>query len=195
MVVEATERKAKMTPERLTGIETVKHPNSEIEGVVFLPRMINYDERGGLIVTFGGEGDPSVYSYWSVTRAGFARDVDRFHVHQKQKDRFTVVGGKMWILLLDMREGSKSFGKLEVAEMTGFNPEITGKTQVPVYTLVIPEGVYHCIKAPGPERAELINHPTRPYDPQDEGRVPFDQVEIPGIGYFNWGLVYDTGNT
>ena len=165
-----------------------------IAGVKILERKIFYDERGFLIETFSRskEEDKSVYSYVSFTRPGFARDVDKFHFHRLQKDRFTVVFGKMWILLYDARESSPTLGKLEVVEMSGGDPMITQKEEFPVYTLTIPEGVYHGIKNPGPGLAALINHPTAEYNPADEGRILFSQVPIPRLKgeYFSWDKVF-----
>jgi len=164
-----------------------------IAGVKILERKIFYDERGFLIETFSrSKEDFSVYSYISFTRPGFARDVDKFHFHHFQKDRFTVVFGKMWILLYDAREKSPTFSKLEVVEMSGGDPKITQKSEFPVYTLTIPEEVYHGIKNPGPLIAALINHPTAEYNPADEGRILFSEVPIPNLKgeYFSWDKVY-----
>jgi dTDP-4-dehydrorhamnose 3,5-epimerase len=165
-----------------------------VAGVKILERKIFYDERGFLIETFsrGKEEDFSVYSYISFTRPGFARDIDKFHFHRFQKDRFTVVFGKMWILLYDAREDSATFGKLEVVEMNGGEPKITNKEEIPVYTLTIPEGVYHGIKNPGLALSALINHPTAEYNPADEGRILFSEVPIPSFKgeCFSWDKVF-----
>jgi len=165
-----------------------------IAGVKILERKIFYDERGFLIETFSRskEEDFSVYSYISFTRPGFARDIDKFHFHRFQKDRFTVVFGKMWVLLYDAREDSATFGKLEVIKMSGGDPKITKKEEFLVYTLTIPEGVYHGIKNPGAGLAGLINHPTAEYNPADEGRILFSEVPIPSLKgeYFSWDKVF-----
>jgi len=161
-----------------------------ISGVEILERNIFYDQRGFLIETFAKtkEKSESVYSYNSFTHPGFARDVDRFHFHLKQKDRFTIVLGRMWILLYDAREESASFEKLEVVEVFGGNPEIKEKTTFPVFTITIPERVYHGIMNPGPAFAMLVNHPTVEYNPEDEGRILFSEIKIPSLekGYFSW---------
>jgi len=164
-----------------------------IKGVLVLERKIFYDQRGFLIETFSQtkEKDKSVYSYTSFTRPGFARDEDRFHFHRFQKDRFTVVLGRMWILLYDAREESPTFGRLEVVEAVGGDPKISNKTEFPIYTITIPEGVYHGIRNPGPNLAALVNHPTAEYNPDDEGRVLFSEMPIPSLRgeYFSWEKV------
>lgn len=164
-----------------------------LAGISILERSIFYDQRGFLIETFAQtkEKDQSVYSYTSFTHPGFARDLDKFHFHLKQKDRFTVVLGKMWILLYDARKESPTFGRLEVVEAIGGNPEIKEKSTLKVYTITIPEGVYHGIMNPGPNWAMLVNHPTAEYNPEDEGRISFSEIAIPSLGNenFSWEKV------
>jgi dTDP-4-dehydrorhamnose 3,5-epimerase-like enzyme len=158
-----------------------------------IQRNIFYDPRGFLVETFAlsKEKGKSIYSYNSVTRAGQARDKDQYHFHQHQKDRFTIVRGKMWILLLDLRKKSSTYGLLEVVEAKGADLKIKTKKTVPVYTITIPEGVYHGIMAPGPGEAELVNHPTHEYNSDDEGRISFKEIKIPSLNNatFSWDLV------
>lgn len=172
-------------------IKVILPGNVDIAGVTINRRTIFYDPRGFLVETYSSmiEPEPSVYAYFSYTHPGEARDIDRFHFHQYQSDRFTVVMGKLWVVLLDMRLDSKSYHQLRVVEMTAADPTIREKKEVPLYTLTIPPGVYHGIRAPGQAPALLINHPTKVYDPNDEGRISFDKVDIPEIGKFSWDLV------
>lgn len=164
-----------------------------IEGVGVLKRTIFADSRGFLIETFANskEQDPSVYSYSSLVQPGCAKDVDKFHHHQKQQDRFTVVLGKLWILLYDTRKNSPTYGRVEVVEVSGGNPEIQEKIILPAYTITIPQGVYHGIKNPGELPTILVNHPTFEYNPEDEGRTLFSEIQIPFINNanFSWDLV------
>jgi dTDP-4-dehydrorhamnose 3,5-epimerase len=164
-----------------------------IDGVDVLERNIFNDPRGFLIETFAQkkENNQSVYSYNSLTHPGFARDVDQFHFHHRQKDRFTIVLGKMWILLFDARKDSSTYGKLEVVEAVGGDPAVKEKTTLPAYTITIPEGVYHGIMNPGPAWAMLVNHPTVEYNPEDEGRILFSEVAIPSLenNTFAWEKV------
>ncbi len=165
----------------------------KIKGIRVLGRTIFYDPRGFLIETFASskEKGKSVYSYSSVTRPGQARDKDQYHFHKHQKDRFTIVRGKMWILLLDMRKNSSTYGLLEVVEAKGASLKIKTKKTIPVYTITIPEGVYHGIMAPGPGEAELVNHPSCEYNPDDEGRISFKEIKVSFLknNTFSWDLV------
>lgn len=174
-------------------IKPISPQEVKIKDVGVLKRNIFYDPRGFLVETFATakEKGESVYSYNSVTRPGQARDKDQYHFHRHQKDRFTIVRGKMWILLLDMRKKSATFGRLEVVEAKGADLKIRVKKTVPVYTITIPEGVYHGIMAPGPGEAELVNHPTQEYNSTDEGRIAFKKIKVPSLGkvFFSWDLV------
>jgi dTDP-4-dehydrorhamnose 3,5-epimerase len=171
-------------------IKPISPSKISIVDVGVLERSIFYDPRGFLIETFSKskEHGSSVYSYNSLTHPGFARDADRYHHHKIQKDRFTVVLGKMWILLYDKREDSKTYGQLQVVEAIGGSPEVKEKATIPLWTITIPQGVYHGIMNPGPGWAMIVNHPTSEYNPEDEGRTTFLEVSIPSLGgkTFSW---------
>lgn len=177
----------------MTKIIPVSPKEVKIADVGITERTVFYDPRGFLIETFAQtkEKTSSVYSYNSLTHPGFARDLDRFHHHVKQKDRFTVVLGKMWILLYDHRETSDTFGQLQVVEAVGGNPDTKEKITIPFWTITIPEGVYHGIMNPGPNWAMIVNHPTSEYNPEDEGRTFFTEVPIPSLNNlaFSWEMV------
>lgn len=170
------------------------HPKAiTIAGVGVLERTVFNDRRGFLIETFAKEKENgfSVYSYCSLTQPGFARDEDKFHFHQFQQDRFTIIFGTMWILLYDARPQSSTYGKLEVVEVNGGDPKIQESVNQHAYTITIPEMVYHGIKNPGPSWAILINHPTKEYSSQDEGRLLFSDVTISSLNkeIFSWEKV------
>lgn len=164
-----------------------------ISEVGILKRTIFADSRGFLVETFANskEQDPSVYSYSSLVAPGCAKDVDKFHHHQKQQDRFTVVLGKLWVLLYDTRKDSPTYGKVEVVEVNGGDLKTTEKVSLPAYTITIPQGVYHGIKNPSELPTILVNHPTFEYNPEDEGRTLFSAIQIPLLNNanFSWDLV------
>ncbi len=164
-----------------------------ISGIEIIKRNIFADSRGFLIETFAGskDKDPSVYAYTSLVQPGEAKDIDKFHHHQKQSDRFTVVFGKMWVLLFDRRKESPSFGELEVVLLEGGDPKIKDKITLPAFSLTIPPGVYHGIKNPADFPAILVNHPTCEYNPEDEGRTLFSEIPVLGLenNTFSWNLV------
>lgn len=174
-------------------IRLIPPTESKIKDVKVLKRTIFYDQRGYLVETFAQskEKREGVYAYTSLARAGQAKDQDQYHFHKKQTDRMTVTRGVMWILLLDARKNSPTYGKLEVLEVKGADPKVRQKTQADAFTITIPAGVYHGLMAPGPGDAEVVNHPTLEYDPQEEGRIPFKKVSVPSLDgdIFSWDKV------
>lgn len=171
-----------ITPEEIT-----------IKGIGVLKRNIFADDRGFLIETFATskEEQPSVYAYSSLVQPCCAKDADKYHHHQKQSDRFTIVLGEMWVLLFDLRKNSPTYNRLEVVLLEGGSREYKEKIIIPAYTITIPPGVYHGIKNPGLEPAILVNHPTCEYNPEDEGRTPFLEIPVPSLNNnnFSWDLV------
>ena len=162
-------------------------------GATVVRRYLFYDPRGCLVETYaaGKETKPSVYAYFSLTQPGQARDVDQFHFHRHQEDRFTVVLGRMWLLLFDVRPDSRTYGLLQVVDCRGAELKSKVKKKVLACTVTVPIGVYHGIMAPGPGHAAIVNHPTRQYDPEDEGRKPFSELPVASLGgkSFSWSLV------
>ena len=165
-------------------IKVILPDQIKIDSIEIIKRNLFADDRGFLIETYCGSKEklPSVYAYSSLVGPGCAKDVDRFHHHQKQSDRFTVVLGKMWVLLFDLRKNSPTYNHLEVVELKGGSGGYKEKIVIPNFTIIIPPGVYHGIKNPGVVPAVLVNHPTCEYTPEDEGRTPFGN-------YFSWDLV------
>jgi dTDP-4-dehydrorhamnose 3,5-epimerase len=139
------------------------------------------------------DGDRFVMAYSSVTLPGQYRDADRWHVHKVQTDRFVVPLGEMTLALLDGREDSPTFDRLELVLMRGAPPSDAGfspKRDLTTYLVTIPPGVLHCLGNLSSEPLLLQNYPTEFYDPSDEGRVPFNTRRISDIsGYFEWGRV------
>lgn len=174
-------------------IRPIAPTESKIKDVRVLKRTIFYDRRGYLVETFAKskEKREGVYAYVSLAREGQAKDRDQYHFHKKQTDRMTVTRGVMWILLLDARKNSPTYGKLEVLEVKGADPKIRQKIQTEAFTITIPAGVYHGVMAPGPGDAEVVNHPTLEYDLQEEGRIPFKEVPVSSLNrdIFSWDKV------
>jgi dTDP-4-dehydrorhamnose 3,5-epimerase len=164
-----------------------------IKGVVTHPLKLNRDNRGVLEETLKenwtdvyGEKLPFVQNYFSITKAGVARDEDRWHYHPtKQIDRFVVVSGNIIVALYDWRKQSKTFGLLNLFKMGETNGD-EGQ-----YLLMIPKNVLHCFLAIGKSDATILNYPTTLYDPTEEGRASFNQTKLVDSSYFSWNLVRD----
>lgn len=194
-----------MSPERDAGqakpgqsLRRIAPPDIHIFGVQWLPRTIHSDPRGFLLETLRSDdssvnGSKFVMSYSSLTFPGQYRDVDRWHLHNIQTDRFVVPLGEMTLALLDGRDSSPSHGRIEVVLMRGAEPsavESAPGRDVQTYLVTIPPGVLHCIGNLSSEPYLLQNYPTEFYNPADEGRVPFSNRVIPELGCgFSWDLV------
>lgn len=100
------------------------------------------------------------YAYYSITQPGAARDDDRWHVHQGHTDRFVVVHG---YLMFAVSDGNRTVR----ITLYGRYPRM----------LIVPPGVYHCLRNTHDKPSILLNLPDRIYDPSDEGRVPFGDLK------------------
>jgi len=118
------------------------------------------DTRGYLVPIWSQEEASPQYAYYSMTYAGQARDPDRWHVHEKQADRFVVLMGNV---VFGLSNGQKT----EIIALSGRDPQM----------LVIPPGVYHCLNNRWSKDALLINLPSQIYNPDDEGRIPFNELD------------------
>ena len=190
-----------MTPEGPSGtphVTPIEPPSIRIVGAKAIPRTFHQDPRGFLVETLRAD-DTSVdgarfrMSYTSVTLPGQFRDLDRWHVHKVQSDRFVVVLGEMTLALFDQRSGSATHGMLDVVRMTGVRGDslaTSSPRELTTHLVPIPPGVLHCIGNLGAEPFLLQNFPTELYSPSDEGRVPFASVSVPALGRpFAWELV------
>jgi dTDP-4-dehydrorhamnose 3,5-epimerase len=182
-------------------IRTIEPTEVRLSGVTVLPRALRLDPRGFLVETMRRDdrtvdGEHFAMSYTSVTVPGQMRDADRWHVHQRQIDRFVVPLGEMILALFDPRPHSPTQGEVAAIRMEGASvAEPRSKASAgsrTTYLVTIPIGVYHCIgNLHGTEPFVLQNYPTQLYDPTDEGRVPFPSVPIASLGGsgFAWDLV------
>ena len=158
-----------------------------VHGVVIRKLVLHKDESGSLVETLRDDWDDVfnkndkrfAMQYMSTTPPGIARDEDRWHVHQFQKDRFICVSGRIVTAVYDSRKTSKTYQKLNLFVMGPDREE-------EMYMVVIPEKTYHGFMVISQTPGILLNFPTRLYNPKDEGRV---KNEI-----FSWQKVRDDFN-
>jgi dTDP-4-dehydrorhamnose 3,5-epimerase len=74
------------------------------------------------------------------------------------------------VFLYDMRCNSPSFGRTNTLYVGQYRP----------WTILIPPGVGHGYKVLGTQPAVLVYVTNRYYNPNDEGRLPYDH---PALGY------------
>ena len=163
-----------------------------VEGALLRPLVSHRDPRGTLTEllrtewtdVFGPEM-PFTMVYTSTTMPGVARDVDRWHVHRAQVDRFVCLAGAICVAIADVRPDSPTSGALTLVEMLAGND-----TPAPVM-LTVPAGTLHGFVVLGDHPATILNFPNQTYDPGDEGRVPFADagIVLPGGAPFSWETV------
>ena len=102
--------------------------------------------------------------------------IKAFHYHLYQTDCWTPAMGLFQVALVDLRDGSSTYGERNTIYVGALRP----------WQVLIPPGVAHGYKVIGKDPAMLIYMTDRFYDPSDEGRTPYNQ---PGINY-DWETQY-----
>jgi len=102
--------------------------------------------------------------------------IKAFHWHRRQWDYWDFVQGNVRVVLVDLREGSPSEGRVQV---------LTAGTNAP-RMIAIPPLVAHGYQVLGLTDVVLTYYVTEPYDPAaaDEGRIRWQD---PRIG-FDWTI-------
>ena len=173
---------------------TYNNQKNLISGVVLHKLAVHRDPRGSLVETlredwvdvFERPNFQFGQSYFSVTNPGFARDEDKWHVHRtKQTDRFVVLSGNAVVALYDWRKESKTYNKLNLFLMGETNGDDNQ------YLLRIPINVLHAFAAVGEKPCGLLSFPDHLYDPSEEGRIPFSEVnaKLPDGTLFSWDVI------
>jgi dTDP-4-dehydrorhamnose 3,5-epimerase len=165
------------TPQCEKGIgKVILAPDSRdlIDGVVVEPYALWPDDRGyflevarmrqGLAAGFPAESTQvsAALSYPGTVKA--------FHFHRHQTDLWVPVAGALQIALVDLRKQSKTYGARNTMYVGSLRP----------WQILVPPGIGHGYKVIGTDPAVLVYVTNRVYDPQDEGRIPYDD---PGIQY------------
>jgi dTDP-4-dehydrorhamnose 3,5-epimerase len=96
--------------------------------------------------------------------------IKAFHYHFEQIDLWAPLSGMMQVALYDLRESSPTCGRL--------NTLFVGDARL--WKVRIPPGVAHGYRVLGTEPSAMIYAMDRFYNPQDEGRIAYDD---PGINY------------
>jgi dTDP-4-dehydrorhamnose 3,5-epimerase len=143
-----------------------------IEGVRVQPIALWPDDRGFFLeVQRIGQGlaahFPANTTQFSAA-VNYPGIVKAFHYHLRQTDCWTPVGGMLQVALVDLREGSKTFGARNTFYVGSLRP----------WQILIPPGVGHGYKVIGREPSLLVYMTDRFYDPGDEGRIPHNDPHI-----------------
>jgi dTDP-4-dehydrorhamnose 3,5-epimerase len=145
-----------------------------IAGVRLEPLALHPDDRGYFLeVQRMGRGLAAAFpaATTQVSAAvNFPGTIKAFHYHLHQTDCWTPVKGMLQVALADLRIGSPTFGAR--------NTIYAGNLRA--WQILIPPGVAHGYKVIGGEESLLVYLTDRFYNPQDEGRISWND---PGINY------------
>ena len=145
-----------------------------IAGVRVQPLALFPDDRGYFLEVqrLGrglAAGFPAATTQVSAA-LNFLGAVKAFHYHLHQTDCWTPVKGMLQVALVDLRLGSSTFGLRNTMYIGALRP----------WQVLIPPGIGHGYKVIGHQDALLVYLTDRFYNPQDEGRLPYDDR---GIAY------------
>ncbi len=159
------------------GVGTVVlHPDSPdlIHGVRIKPVRLWPDDRGYFLeVSRMGEGLVRRFPPGSTqvsAALSYPGTIKAFHYHKVQTDLWVPCQGMFQVALVDLREGSSTFGCRNTLYVGTLRP----------WRILIPPGVAHGYKVIGESTAMLVYLTDRHYDPSDEGRLPHD---APALAY------------
>jgi dTDP-4-dehydrorhamnose 3,5-epimerase len=143
-----------------------------IEGVRIQPLSLFPDDRGYFLeVQRIGQGLAAEFvpERSQVAAAlNFPGVVKAFHFHLHQTDCFTPVKGMLQLALVDLRVGSGTFGLRNTIYMGAWR----------LWQVLIPPGVGHGYKVIGNEESLLVYMTNQFYNPDDEGRIPYNDPSI-----------------
>jgi len=143
-----------------------------IAGVKVQPLTLYPDDRGYFLevqrMGHGLAADFPAATSQVAAAQNYAGTIKAFHFHLHQTDCWTPVTGLMQVVLVDLRLGSSTFGKRNTIYVGGLRP----------WQILIPPGVGHGYKVIGGGDALLVYMTDRFYNPQDEGRIPYNDPSI-----------------
>ena len=94
--------------------------------------------------------------------------IKAFHYHLHQTDYWVPAIGMFQVALVDLRPDSPTFGQRNTMYAGAMRP----------WRIKIPPGIGHGYKVLGTETALLIYVTSRFYDPEDEGRIAYQDPRI-----------------
>lgn len=140
-----------------------------LDGVEIKKLVTHTDKRGFFqeIIRLTDDLFKEGFGQWSVSQM-YHGVIKAWHVHQKQVDWWYVANGVLKVALYDTRKESPTYKNTQEIYMGDNQPTIV---------LRIPPGVAHgckCLSGP----ANLFYITSNIYDPDDEGRIPYNDPEI-----------------
>jgi dTDP-4-dehydrorhamnose 3,5-epimerase len=157
---------------------------AESDGVIAGVQLRKFDlwpdDRGYFLeIARMGQGLASEFPFASTqvsTALSYPGTIKAFHFHCHQTDLWVPAAGMLQVALVDLRPDSPTFGVKNTLYAGVLKP----------WQILIPPGVGHGYKVIGEQPATLVYVTNRLYNPQDEGRIPYND---PSIAY-DWELQY-----
>lgn len=147
-----------------------------ISGVRIVRQSLWPDDRGYFMeILRVGQGLPAEFppAETQVSLAvGYPGTVKAFHYHLHQADCWSLAAGMFQVALVDLRQGSPTFGVRNTLYAGSLWP----------VQILIPPGVGHGYKIIGTEPGVLVYVTNRFYNPSDEGRIPYNDSGI----HYDW---------
>lgn len=151
-----------------------------IAGVQIAPYTIFPDDRGYFLeVARLGQGLAAAFPKESTqisAALSYLGTVKAFHFHLRQTDCWVPLDGMLQIALVDLRPRSETFGVRNTIYIGSHRR----------WQILVPPGIAHGYKVVGTAPAMLVYLTDRFYDPQDEGRIPYDDPNI----CYDWETQY-----
>lgn len=148
--------------------------SSSLEGVIRKELVSHPDERG-FFREIIRKSDPffqgADFGQWSHSRMT-KNVVKAWHFHHRQTDWWYVGAGTVEAIFIDNREESETYRKKSIHLLSGDNAGLGAQA-----CIRIPPGVLHGLRVLS-ESADLFYITSDVYNPEDEGRIPFDSPEI-----------------
>jgi dTDP-4-dehydrorhamnose 3,5-epimerase len=143
-----------------------------IDGVRLQPYALWPDDRGYFleVIRIGqGLGADFVPATTQVSAAlSYPGTIKAFHFHKNQTDLWAPASGMFQVVLVDLREDSKTFGVKNTIYLGALR----------TWQVLIPPGVGHGYKVIGETPGMLVYVTNRLYDPKDEGRIAYNDPSI-----------------
>src|SRR5277367_2496333 len=143
-----------------------------IDGVRVRPFALWPDDRGYFLEVIRlrqGLAQEFVPETTQVSAAlSYPGTIKAFHFHKYQTDLWVPAQGMFQVVLVDLRPESPTFGTKNTLYVGGLRP----------WQVLIPPGVGHGYKVIGEDPAMLVYVTDRFYNPEDEGRIAYNDPQI-----------------
>lgn len=143
-----------------------------IQGVRAEPYALWPDDRGYFLeVVRIGQGLAASFAPRTTqvsSALSYPNTIKAFHFHQHQTDLWVPMSGVFQVALVDLRPDSPTFGAKNTLYLGALRP----------WQVLIPPGVGHGYKVVGESAGVLIYVTNQLYNPQDEGRIAYNDPSI-----------------